>query len=86
MVRELAARVRMGQALRHFQAQFLDRIQETLADFFRLQQRKSGAQRHRVAGADRTDQHLASIGQADHLVPGREAVAGSHGAMLARPG
>src|SRR3546814_10724335 len=54
--RELALRLRLGQALHRLGAQFLDRAQEALAYFFGLQQRERRAQRLGIIGADRTDQ------------------------------
>jgi hypothetical protein len=56
---------------------------ETLLQRIRFQQREAGAQRFRVVGADRTDEQLASIRDADHFVPGGKAIAGCHAGMLA---
>ena len=82
--REFAAGVGAGQALGLFGAHFLHREQEALAHFLRLQQAETGAQRHRVLGTDGTDQDVAAIGQADMFVPRGHAVAGGHGAIMAR--
>src|SRR5690606_24164102 len=47
------------------------------------QQRERCLQRAGVIGADRPDQDVAAIGQAQLFVPRRESVAGAHGAKMA---
>src|SRR3546814_8501250 len=82
-MRELALRLRLGQALHRLGAQFLDRAQEALAYFFGLQQRERRAQRLGIIGADRTDQDFTAIGQADLLVPRGKEIAGAHAGQIA---
>ena len=45
---------------------------------------EAGTQRHRVLGADRADQDVAAIAEADVLVPRGHAVAGGHFRIIAR--
>ena len=83
---ELAARVGTGQAFGLLHAQFLHRMQEALANLIRLQQHEGRAQRHGVLGADRADQHLATIGEVDFFVPRGHAVAGGHPGIIPATG
>ena len=76
----------IGQALGEVGAELLHRVQEALADFVGLQQGEAGAQRAGVFRADRADQDLASVAEADLLVPGRQAVAGCHPGIMAAGG
>ncbi len=82
--REFAAGVGSGQAFGLLGAELLHRVQEAHAHFVRLQQGEAGTQRHRVLGADRADQDVAAIAEADVLVPRGHAVAGGHFRIIAR--
>jgi hypothetical protein len=68
----------VGQALGGGVGEFIHRLQETVADLFRTEQREGALQRRGIFGADRTDQQFTPTGCLEVFMPGRHAVACCH--------
>ena len=84
--RELAPRIGVGQAVHVLDGDAAALgPQQPVVQAIGLHQLEPGAQRHGIVGADRADEQFASIGGANHFMPGRKTVTSGHAGMLARP-